>query len=149
MDEEGCDAVGDSATRLLGYSATRLLGLEETGAEVLQSAPNGGEFAAETGCVQVAEVPGEQEEVLQLTHRTKGDGDKAGEFPVSAASLTLGDVSGDRNRSPTHLSREAKEFMSRERGRLLVDVEYQRVSRSPNCEALEVWHDGNGPVVRD
>ena len=92
MDEEGCDAVGDSATRLLGYSATRLLGLEETGAEVLQSAPNGGEFAAETGCVQVAEVPGEQEEVLQLTHRTKGDGDKAGEFPVSAASLTLGDV---------------------------------------------------------
>ena len=112
---------------------------------MLQSTPNGGEFAAETGCVQVAEVPGEQEEVLQLTHRTKGHRDKAREFAVSASPLTFSDVCGDRHRGATHLSREAKEFMSRELGSLLVDVEYQRMSRSPNCEALEVWHDGNGP----
>lgn len=86
------------------------------------------------------EIAREQEEILQLTGRSRGNVKELPKLRPSGASASLCNIGRHRGRSSPHLARKAVAFAIGKRARSGVNAEHQRMTLLPNVQLLEVLH---------
>lgn len=88
--------------------------------------------------VKHAQVSREQQEIFELTGRTRGDVKKLPEFGTPAAATTLCDICGNRAGSAPNLTPDPEPFFGRELTRDAINAENKFVAAAPNFEFTEI-----------
>jgi hypothetical protein len=88
-------------------------------------------------CLQVAQVPGEQQVVPNLIQRALSHGQKANLVGLSSSAASFGNICSDRYRRPSHLLSQGEQFRFRVRVSGTINGQHEQMRLLPADNVLK------------